>query len=119
MSKSPSTASLDAMKDADRHAGGDTKPHNDPHPAAAPVHDHTKPAGDLFEVALRKAQVAPSDAVAVGDTPYDVKAAAKCGIQTIALRSGGFTDAELRENSPLTMFNDVGALYEAQHEEKS
>jgi membrane protein len=26
------------------------------------------------------------------DTPYDVEAAAKCGVAAVALRSGGFTD---------------------------
>jgi hypothetical protein len=54
MSKPVSNNSLDAMKDADRHAAGDTDSHNPAHPAATPVHDHTKPAGDLRDDVDRK-----------------------------------------------------------------
>jgi len=32
----------------------------------------------------------------VGDTPYDVEAALRAGIEIIGLRSGGWPDAELR-----------------------
>ena len=71
----------------------------------------TKPAGDLFAVALRKAKVETTDAIAVGDTPYDVEAAAKCDVRTIAVRSGGFTDQQLRAAGPLTIAMDVGALF--------
>jgi len=31
----------------------------------------------------------------VGDTPYDVEAAARAGVSMIAFRSGGWTDADL------------------------
>jgi membrane protein len=78
--------------------------------------DRTKPAGDLFAVALRRAGVAAQDAVAVGDTPYDVEAASKCGIRTIAVRSGGFTDQELEGMGPLALVMDVGALFEHMRE---
>jgi len=76
----------------------------------------TKPAGDIFAVALRKAGVAAQDAAAVGDTPYDVEAAAKCGIRTVAVRSGGFTDQELDRMDPLALVMDVGALFEQMRE---
>lgn len=72
----------------------------------------TKPAGDIFAAALRKAAVSAQDAVAVGDTPYDVEAAAKCGIKTVAVRSGGFSDQELDRARPLALVMDVGALFE-------
>src|ERR1700710_817185 len=71
----------------------------------------TKPAGDLFAVALRKAKEEAGEVIAVGDTPYDVEAAAKCGVRTIAVRSGGFTDQQLRAAGPLTIAMDVGALF--------
>ena len=32
----------------------------------------------------------------VGDTPYDIEAAAGAGVRTVAFRSGGWTDAGLR-----------------------
>jgi phosphoglycolate phosphatase-like HAD superfamily hydrolase len=31
----------------------------------------------------------------IGDTPYDIQAAARAGIRTIAFRSGGWSHAEL------------------------
>jgi phosphoglycolate phosphatase-like HAD superfamily hydrolase len=65
----------------------------------------------LFAVALRKAAVGAADAVAVGDTPYDVEAAAKCNVRTIALRSGGFTDERLRRDRPLAIATDVDTLF--------
>jgi phosphoglycolate phosphatase-like HAD superfamily hydrolase len=76
--------------------------------------NQTKPAADLFAMALRKAGVEGPDAIAVGDTPYDVQAAAKCKVQTIALRSGGFTDEQLNTTGPLAIAMDVNALFEDQ-----
>lgn len=71
----------------------------------------TKPAPDIFATALAK--IAPLDAadvVVVGDTPYDVEAAAKCGIRTIALRSGGFSDDVLRAAGAIRLYDDAAAL---------
>ncbi|HEX3666814.1 MAG TPA: HAD family hydrolase [Rhizomicrobium sp.] len=73
----------------------------------------SKPAADLFAVALRKAKVLPEDAIAVGDTPYDVEAAARCKIRTIAVRSGGFTEEELAVNRPAAIVLDVDSVLRA------
>jgi HAD superfamily hydrolase (TIGR01509 family) len=71
----------------------------------------TKPAPDIFSVALGKLPgCTPAEALVVGDTPYDIEAARKCGIGTVALRSGGFSDAGLQEAGPLAIFDDVAAL---------
>ncbi|WP_426233627.1 HAD family hydrolase [Pararhizobium sp. DWP3-4] len=52
--------------------------------------ENTKPAPEIFSKALQKLQgITPSEAIVVGDTPYDMEAAGKCGIATVALRSGG------------------------------
>jgi HAD superfamily hydrolase (TIGR01509 family) len=75
--------------------------------------EKSKPAGDIFASALQKASSHdPATAIAIGDTPYDVIAAAKCGIRTIALRSGGFTDDELLSTHPLAIYEDVSDLYD-------
>jgi beta-phosphoglucomutase-like phosphatase (HAD superfamily) len=37
----------------------------------------SKPAGDIFSSALKKAGVTPNEALVIGDTPYDAIAAAK------------------------------------------
>jgi hypothetical protein len=62
-------------------------------------------------VALKKA--APLDAdevIVVGDTPYDVEAAAKCGIATIALRSGGFADEVFHKVGAIAIYDHISAL---------
>lgn len=72
---------------------------------------HTKPAPDIFATALAKlAGVAADEAIVVGDTPYDVEAAAKCGIAAVAVRSGGFSDEVLRRAGAIAIYDDVAAL---------
>lgn len=58
--------------------------------------ERSKPAPDIVEAALQRAGCAPDEALMVGDTPYDVKAATHAGVQTLALRCGGWSDEELR-----------------------
>ena len=65
--------------------------------------ERSKPYGDIFQAALdRLPGIAPGDAVVIGDTPYDSDAAAKVGLRTIGVRSGGFPDADLRDASRST-----------------
>lgn len=72
---------------------------------------NSKPAPDIFDTAIRKiAPVSADEAVVVGDTPYDVEAAAKCGIATVALRSGGFSDEVLLKAGAVARYNNVAAL---------
>jgi membrane protein len=73
--------------------------------------ENTKPAPDIFAVALAKLPgIKPAETLVVGDTPYDVEAARKCGIAAVALRSGGFPDAVLKEAGALVVYDDVAAL---------
>lgn len=73
--------------------------------------NQSKPAPDIFDVAMKKvAPLTPGDAIVVGDTPYDIEAARKCGIDTVALRSGGFSDDELRDSGAVALYDDVAAL---------
>lgn len=55
----------------------------------------SKPAPDVLEVALDKAGSGDGSAVVIGDTPYDVAAAARAGLACVALRTGGFGREEL------------------------
>ena len=50
----------------------------------------SKPAPDIFATALAKAGVPAAAALAIGDSPFDVESAAKSGVRTIGLLSGGF-----------------------------
>ncbi len=59
--------------------------------------DRSKPDPDLVRVALEKLAVGPREAVLIGDTPYDIASAARAGVSTLALRSGGWKDKDLEE----------------------
>jgi phosphoglycolate phosphatase-like HAD superfamily hydrolase len=72
--------------------------------------DKSKPAPDIFNVALKKLGVAATDAVAIGDTPYDAQAAGKAGVQTIGMLCGGFTEASLRAGGCQAVYPGPGAL---------
>lgn len=72
---------------------------------------NTKPAPDIFAIALKKvAPLRADEIVVVGDTPYDVEAAAKCGIAASGLRSGGFGDDSLLRAGAIALYDDVAAL---------
>ncbi len=70
----------------------------------------SKPAPDIFLVALKKLGIDPADAVAVGDTPYDAQAAGQAGMRTIGMLCGGFTEAALREGGCSQVYPGPGAL---------
>jgi phosphoglycolate phosphatase-like HAD superfamily hydrolase len=56
---------------------------------------HTKPDEELMEVALARCGCARDAVLALGDTPYDVEAASRAGVDIVALRCGGWSDAAL------------------------
>jgi len=70
--------------------------------------ENSKPDPDIVQAALRKLRVPPGDAVMLGDTPYDVEAAARAGIKTIALRSGGWNDEDL--SAAVAIYDDPADL---------
>lgn len=57
--------------------------------------DASKPNPDLVEVALKKLGMQAGEVVMLGDTVYDIEAARRAGVATVALRSGGWQDADL------------------------
>ncbi|MCW2682667.1 MAG: family hydrolase [Blastococcus sp.] len=73
--------------------------------------DATKPAPDLLQVALEKLGAAPdAPSVMIGDSVFDVEAAKNAGMPTIALRSGGFGDDELRDAGAVAIYDTPGDL---------
>jgi HAD superfamily hydrolase (TIGR01509 family) len=68
----------------------------------------TKPAPDLVEVALERIGGGP--AVMVGDSTWDCKAAARAGVETVAVLTGGFSDQELREAGAVDVFDSIDDL---------
>jgi phosphoglycolate phosphatase-like HAD superfamily hydrolase len=71
---------------------------------------HGKPHPDLFEVCLRKLGCMPHDALAVGDTPYDARAARLAGVTPIGLETGSFSRAELMKAGCAAVFSDPADL---------
>jgi HAD superfamily hydrolase (TIGR01509 family) len=57
--------------------------------------EESKPAPDIIQAALQQAKAAPTEAIMIGDTPYDVEASRRAGVPIIAFRSGGWSDAAL------------------------
>jgi HAD superfamily hydrolase (TIGR01549 family) len=73
--------------------------------------DATKPEPDLIEVALQKA--GGGEAVMVGDSTFDVEAAKRAGLETIAVLTGGFSDQELRDAGAVVVFHSIQELRES------
>ncbi|HEX3975243.1 MAG TPA: HAD family hydrolase [Solirubrobacteraceae bacterium] len=74
--------------------------------------ESTKPAPDLVHAAMARVDSDPADAVMVGDTPWDVKAAAGAEVATLAVVTGGFSEAELREAGAAAVYESVADLQE-------
>jgi HAD superfamily hydrolase (TIGR01509 family) len=70
--------------------------------------ESTKPQPDLVRAAMEKA--GDGEAVMVGDTPWDIKAASSAGIETVAVITGGFSKAELEEAGAVIVFESVAEL---------
>lgn len=76
--------------------------------------EDSKPAPDIFALALEKTGLEPSDVVIVGDTIWDVIAANRCGLRTVAVLTGGaFSRAELTDAGAIAVYADCAALLAA------
>ncbi len=72
--------------------------------------EKTKPAPDIVSVALER--VGGGSAVMVGDSTWDAIAAAKLGVPTVAVRTGGFSADELREAGAVEVYDSLPDLRE-------
>jgi HAD superfamily hydrolase (TIGR01509 family) len=70
--------------------------------------DATKPEPDLVKAAVEKA--GGGQAVMVGDSIWDVEAAKRAGLETVAVLTGGFSEAELRDAGAGWVFESIEAL---------
>jgi HAD superfamily hydrolase (TIGR01509 family) len=64
--------------------------------ATASDADRSKPDPDIVEAAIQESGISPNHLVMIGDTPYDIEAATRAKVRTIAFRSGGWTDEVLK-----------------------
>ncbi len=70
--------------------------------------ERTKPHPDLVNAALEHRGEGP--ALMIGDSTWDVKAASNAGIPTLAVLTGGFAAAELREAGAADVVESIGTL---------
>jgi HAD superfamily hydrolase (TIGR01509 family) len=79
--------------------------------------ERSKPFPDIFEAAFAKLGLTErSDAVVIGDTPYDAEAARGAGLAAIGVLCGGFPERALREAGCVAVYRDPQHLldeYEA------
>ncbi|HEX2070616.1 MAG TPA: HAD family hydrolase [Thermoleophilaceae bacterium] len=68
----------------------------------------TKPEPDLVRAALDKA--GSDEAVLVGDSVWDCKAAARAGIPTVGVLTGGFSRAELLEAGATVVYESAAEV---------
>jgi HAD superfamily hydrolase (TIGR01509 family) len=74
--------------------------------------DIAKPEPDIVAIALDRAGVPASRAVFVGDSVWDARAAAKAGVTSIGVRSGGVSAQELQGAGATMVFDGPRDLCE-------
>ncbi|HEV2633599.1 MAG TPA: HAD family hydrolase [Actinocrinis sp.] len=72
--------------------------------------DTSKPAPDLVSEALKKVGADSARSFLVGDTVWDVQAAARAGVRCLAVQSGGFSRDELLTAGAAEVYEDVATL---------
>jgi len=72
--------------------------------------ERTKPEPDLVHAALDKVGGSPESALLIGDTVWDIEAAHRAGVDTLAVRTGGYSEAELSEAGAREVYTSVEEL---------
>src|SRR4051794_27749609 len=72
--------------------------------------ERTKPEPDLVLAALEKVQATAKDAVLIGDSTWDCRAAKAARVRSIGVLTGGFSEAELRGAGASKVFESVEEL---------
>lgn len=70
--------------------------------------DRSKPDPDVVGACLARLSATPTEALLLGDTPYDVLAGSRAGVAVVGVESGGWSGAEL--DGALTVYRNVGHL---------
>ena len=70
----------------------------------------SKPAPDIFAACIDKFQLARNQTLVVGDTRWDVEAAGRTGLRTIAVTCGGSDGGILRAAGAIAVYQDPADL---------
>lgn len=68
--------------------------------------DTAKPRPDIVEVALQRANVEADRAVFVGDSIWDIRAAASAGVECIGVESGGVDRLRLQDEGAVAVYRN-------------
>ncbi len=72
--------------------------------------ERSKPSPDIVLAALEAVGAAPEDAVMVGDTVYDVRAAQAAGVACLGVLCGGIGERELQEAGAAAVYGNPSDL---------
>jgi HAD superfamily hydrolase (TIGR01509 family) len=70
----------------------------------------SKPAPDIFAVAMERLGLDAAHTMVVGDTRWDIEAAAKLDVDVVAVLTGGWTRADLTDAGAVAVYDDVAQL---------
>jgi len=70
----------------------------------------SKPSPDIFATALDQLDLDPERTIVVGDTAWDVEAAAKIGVRCVCVLTGGQTREQLEGKGAVAVYEDVADL---------
>jgi phosphoglycolate phosphatase-like HAD superfamily hydrolase len=79
-----------------------------PHRTSSDDADSSKPEPDIVVAAVKRAGADPGRSIMLGDTPYDVAAARRAGIEIVGLECGGWTREAL--SGSLSVYKDPADL---------
>lgn len=68
----------------------------------------SKPDPDIITAALERGRLSADEAIMLGDTPYDVDAAGRAGVRSVAFRCGGWPDRAL--GGAIAIYDDASDL---------
>jgi HAD superfamily hydrolase (TIGR01509 family) len=74
--------------------------------------EKTKPEPDLVLAALEKVGGEPDDALMIGDSVWDCRAAERAGVRSAGVLTGGFSEAELLDAGAAKVYDSVETLRE-------
>jgi HAD superfamily hydrolase (TIGR01509 family) len=72
--------------------------------------EEAKPDPEVFAAALEVAGRGADEAIAVGDTVWDVEAARRCGLDCVGVLTGGISAAELLQAGAVAVHRDLVEL---------
>jgi HAD superfamily hydrolase (TIGR01509 family) len=72
--------------------------------------EQSKPAPDIVLAALKEVGVEPQNAIMLGDTVYDIRAANAAGVACIGLMCGGIGERELQDAGAVAVYGNPSEL---------